>query len=169
MYLWAFVWDEEIQLQKKGLLLKSRRWAACADQTHGKSLDAISSLQQSSWGSTVLHLAGKDSKLRRGNFNCDRGIHLNIKSLSWERWNLISLFSFLFPIYFFLIFFSWEWFSSSLLADQKTVKYLEHFSFIPKGHAIAKGILLLWCVTFLCLLFSSNCDVDHIKFFNFLF
>lgn len=79
-------------------------WIKLMENRGGKSLDVTSSLQKSSWGSTVLHLAEKETELQRGNFNCGWGIHLNIKSLSWERRNLIFPFSVLFTIFFSLIF-----------------------------------------------------------------
>lgn len=64
----------------------------------------------------------------------DQDIHLNMKTLSWERWNLISCFSFpsiclSFPSIFFHLF-SWEWCSLSLLPNLKAVKYLV-FKFYP--------------------------------------
>jgi len=109
MYLWAFVWDEECQLWKKGLLLKSHnRWAAYTDQIHWKQGG------KSHWMSFLLRrnpAEGVQCSIWQRSSQTYRGGILTV--ITWERLTHASKyekpfrrkmkfnFSLLSPIYFF--------------------------------------------------------------------
>lgn len=150
MYLWAFVWDEEHQLRKKALLLKSHnRWAAYTGQicwkqggkSHGMSPLLCRNPAEGLWCS----IWQKTSQTYRGEIltvmTCERPRHTSKYEKPFMR-KMKFNFLLLFPIYFLPSFLT-GWCSSSLLASLKAAKYLEPSNFIPKGHAISKGIIVI--------------------------
>lgn len=145
----------------------SNRWAADTDQLHCIQWGKVTGCQFFSAEIQRREFSAPSGRRRGGIltvFTPEKLRHTSkYKSLSWERWNLIShiSFPFIFPFIF-----SWECFSLSLLAGLKAMKYPGPASFIPKGHGISKDILLSGHVTLFCHLFSSNCNMQLIYFFN---